>query len=56
VVEGAIVTGEEHDTGRLEERLDSVEETLGAAPDPITADAACGAGRAAPRRTAGSKP
>jgi len=45
VVDVEIVTGEEHDTGRLKERLDAIEETLGVAPDRITADTACGAGR-----------
>ena len=45
VVDVEIVTGEEHDTGRFEERLDIIEETLGAAPERITADAAYGVGR-----------
>ena len=45
MVEVEIVTGEEHDTGRFEERLDAIEATLGEAPDRITADAACGIGR-----------
>jgi transposase len=45
VVDVEIVTGEEHDTGRLAERLDAIEATLGEAPDRITADAAYGVGR-----------
>jgi IS5 family transposase len=45
VVDVEIATGEEHDTGRFEERLDAIEATLGAAPDRITADAAYGVGR-----------
>ncbi len=45
VVDVEIVTGEEHDTGRLAERLDAIEATLGEAPDRITADAAYGTGR-----------
>jgi len=45
VVDVEIVTGEEHDTGRFGERLDAIEETLGRAPDQITADSVYGAGR-----------
>jgi transposase len=45
VVVVEIVTGEEHDTGRFEERPDAIEATLGEAPDRITADAAYGIGR-----------
>lgn len=45
VVDVEIVTGEEHDTGRLNNRLDAIEDTLGPTPDRITADAACGVGR-----------
>ena len=45
VVDVEIVTGEEHDTGRFEERLDVIAETLGVAPERITADAAYGVGR-----------
>jgi transposase len=45
VVDVEIVTGEEHDTGRLEERLDALEETLGVAPGRITADTAYGVGK-----------
>lgn len=45
VVDVEIVTGEEHDTGRFGERLDAIEETLGRAPDRITADSVYGAGR-----------
>lgn len=40
-----IVTGEEHDTGRFQERLDAIEDTLGAPPDWITADTIYGVGR-----------
>ncbi|MBW7057958.1 transposase, partial [Paracoccus bogoriensis] len=40
-----IVTGEEHDAGRFEERLDVIEDTLGVAPDRITADTIYGVGR-----------
>jgi IS5 family transposase len=40
-----IVTGEEHDTGRFEERLDAIEDTVGAPPDRITADTIYGVGR-----------
>jgi transposase len=45
VVDVEIVTGEEHDTGRFEERLDAIEETLGAPPERITADTIYGVGR-----------
>jgi len=45
VVDVEIVTGEEHDTGRFEERLDAIEETLAMAPGRITADAAYGVGK-----------
>jgi transposase len=45
VVDVEIVTGEEHDTGRFEERLDAIEDTLGAPPDRITADTIYGVGR-----------
>jgi IS5 family transposase len=40
-----IVTGEQHDTGRFEERLDAIEDTVGAPPDRITADTIHGVGR-----------
>jgi transposase len=45
VVDVEIVTGEEHDTGRFTERLNAIEETLGATPDRITADTIYGVGR-----------
>ncbi len=45
VVDVEIVTGEEHDTGRFTERLDAIEEALGATPDRITADTIYGVGR-----------
>lgn len=45
VVDVEIVTGEEHDTGRFEERLDAIEATLGVAPGRITADSLYGIGR-----------
>jgi len=45
VVDVDIVTGEEHDTGRFEERLDAIEQALAMAPDRITADAAYGVGK-----------
>lgn len=45
VVDVEIVTGEEHDTGRFEERLEAVEDTVGAIPDRITADRIYGVGR-----------
>lgn len=45
VVDVEIVTGEEHDTGRFEERLEAIEDTLGATPGRITADTIYGVGR-----------
>ena len=45
VVDVEIVTGEEHDTARLEERLDSIEQALDRPAGRITADASCGIGR-----------
>jgi len=45
VVDVEIVTGEEHDTGRFTERLDTIEKTLGVIPDRITADTIYGVGR-----------
>lgn len=45
VIDVEIVTGEEHDTGRFEERLDAIEDTLGATPGRITADTIYGVGR-----------
>lgn len=45
VVDVEIVTGEEHDTGRFDERLDAIEATLGVAPGRITADRLYGIGR-----------
>lgn len=45
VVDVDIVTGEEHDTGRFEERLDAIEATLGVTPGRITADTIYGVGR-----------
>ncbi|MFQ8432869.1 hypothetical protein [Amaricoccus sp. W119] len=45
VVDVAIVTGEEHDTGRFTERLDAIEEARGSPPDRITADTIHGVGR-----------
>lgn len=45
VVDVEIVTGEEHDTGRFEERLNAIEETLGLTPGRITADTIYGLGR-----------
>lgn len=45
VVDVEIVTGEEHDTGRFEERLDAIEETLGIPPRRVTADTIYGVGR-----------
>ena len=45
VVDVEIVTGEEHDTGRFEARLDAIEDTLGVTPDRITADTIYGVGR-----------
>lgn len=44
-VEVESVTGAKHDTGRLNERLDALEDTLAAAPERIAADTAYGAGR-----------
>jgi hypothetical protein len=45
VVDVESVPGEEHDTGRFEERLDAIEDTLGVPPGRITADTIYGAGR-----------
>jgi hypothetical protein len=45
VVDGEIVTGEEHDTGRFTGRPGLIEETLGVTPDRITADTTGGVGR-----------
>lgn len=45
VVDVEIVTGEEHDTSRFNERLDAIEATLGVAPGRITADRLYGIGR-----------
>lgn len=45
VVDVEIVTGEEHDTGRFNERLDALEVTLGVTPGRITADTIYGVGR-----------
>lgn len=45
VVDVEIVTGEEHDTGRFNERLDAIEVTLGVTPGQITADTIYGVGR-----------
>jgi transposase len=45
VVDVEIVTGEEHDTGRFEERLNAIEETLGVNPGRVTADTIYGVGR-----------
>ncbi len=45
VVDVEIVTGEEHDTGRFEARLDAIEDALGVAPGRITADTIYGVGR-----------
>lgn len=45
VVDVEIVTGEEHDTGRFEERLDALRGTLGVTPNRITADTIYGVGR-----------
>lgn len=45
VVDVEIVTGQEHDTGRFEARLDAIEDTLGVTPDRITADTIYGVGR-----------
>lgn len=45
MVDVEIVTGEEHDTGRFEGRLEAIEDTLGATPGRITADTIYGVGR-----------
>jgi IS5 family transposase len=45
VVDVEIVTGEEHDTNRLEQRLDAIEQAPGRAAGRITADASYGIGR-----------
>lgn len=45
VVDVEIVTGEAHDTGQFEDRLDAIEATLAMVPDRITADAAYGVGK-----------
>lgn len=45
IVDVEIVTGEEHDTGRFDERLDAIEATFGVAPGRITADRLYGIGR-----------
>ena len=45
IVDVEIVTGEEHDAGRFAARLDAIEDTLGLAPDRITADTIYGVGR-----------
>jgi transposase len=45
VVDVEIVTGEDHDTGRFEARLDAIEDTLGVTPDRVTADTIYGVGR-----------
>ncbi|WCR18734.1 transposase [Paracoccus alcaliphilus] len=45
VVDVEIVTGEEHDTGRFDERLEAIEATLGVTPGRITADRLYGIGR-----------
>lgn len=45
VVDVEIVTGEEHDTGRFDERLETIEATLGVSPGRITADRLYGIGR-----------
>lgn len=45
IVDVEIVTGEEHGTGRFEERLEAIEATLGVAPGGITADRLSGIGR-----------
>lgn len=44
VVDVEIVTGEEHDTGQFEERINAMADTLAKVPDRITADAAYGVG------------
>ena len=45
VVDVEIVTGEEHDTGRFEERIDAMADTLARVPDRISADTAYGVGK-----------
>ncbi|RWR13399.1 IS4/IS5 family transposase [Sinirhodobacter populi] len=45
VVDVEIVTGEEHDMDRFDERMDAIEATLGVAPARITADRLYGIGR-----------
>lgn len=45
VVDVEIVTGEDHDTGRFEARLEAIDDTLGATPGRITADTIYGVGR-----------
>lgn len=45
VVDVEIVTGKEHDTGRINECLDAIEVTLGVTPGRITADMIYGVGR-----------
>jgi IS5 family transposase len=45
IVDVEVVTGEEHDIGRVAERLDAIAETLGRAPGVVTADAAYGTGK-----------
>lgn len=45
VLEVGIVTGEAHDTGRFNERIDAITTTPGVAPGRITAGAAHGVGR-----------
>lgn len=45
VVDVEIVTGEEHDTGRFEERRDAIEDALGVTPGLITADTIYDVGR-----------
>lgn len=44
VVDVEIVTGEEHDTGQFEERINAMADTLAKVPDRITAHAAYGVG------------
>lgn len=45
IVDVEVVTGEEHDIGRVAERMDAIAETLGHAPGVVTADAAYGVGK-----------
>jgi hypothetical protein len=45
VVDVEIVTSEEHDRGRFDERMDAIEATLGVAPGRIMADWLYGIGR-----------